>query len=67
MRGEENGRKRWWYVLLVDDEETQDMFEKQVSTGNIDVEDFGQVLESGWGEDPPDEAKYQAKLAIYYS
>jgi len=26
---------------------------KKVGTGRVDVADFGHVLHSGWGEDPP--------------
>ena len=55
--GEDNGRKCWHYVLVVDNEEIQNMFDKQLSTGSINVADFGEVLKCGWSEDPPDEAE----------
>ena len=55
VRGKDRGKPAWHYVLLVDDEETIDVFEQTVASGTVDVANFGQVLYSGWGTDPPNE------------
>ena len=57
MRGKDKGRPAWHYVLLVDDEETIQKFKDKVKSGTLDVADYGQVLKSGWGKDPPNEVK----------
>ena len=57
VRGKDKGHPAWHYVLLVDDEETIKKFHETVKQGRVDVADYGQVLESGWGEDPPNELK----------
>ena len=57
VRGKDKGRPAWHYVLLVDDEETIQKFKDKVKSGTLDVADYGQVLKSGWGKDPPNEVK----------
>ena len=57
VRGKDRGRPCWHYVLLVDDEETKEKFREKVKSGSLDVADYGQVLQSGWGENPPNEVK----------
>ena len=57
VRGEDNGRPAWHYVLLVDDDEIIEMFQKEEKTGTINLADFGKVIKSGWGQDPPDDVK----------
>ena len=57
-----NGRKAWYYVLLVDDPETIRIFKEKTQgelegTLSIDVTDYGVVLKSGFGEEPPQEVK----------
>ncbi len=61
-RGTDRGRKAWHYVLLVDDPETIRIFKEktQGKLGGIltmDVTDYGEVLKSGFGEEPPQEVK----------
>ncbi len=62
LRGKDKGRAAWHYLLLVDDDKTIDRF-KELTQGEhagentISVDDFGQVLKSGWGKDPPDDVK----------
>ena len=51
VHGEDRGRPAWHYVLV--DEEKLDDFKAKVATGNINTADYGRVLKSGWGEDPP--------------
>ena len=53
----ERGNTVWQYVMLVDDELTTKMFKEAVKQGRVDVREYGQVLESGQGEDPPNEIK----------
>ncbi len=57
VRGKNRGCQAWHYVLLVDDEETIQTFLTKWKSGSLDVADYGQVLKSGWGEDPPEETK----------
>ena len=60
--GTDRGRPAWHYVLLPDNkEETKEAFRAQVQTGNIDVADYGKILKSGWGEEPPMEVKEWAE------
>ena len=53
VRGKDRGKEAWHYVLLVDDAETERLFKEKVKDGTIDVADYGSVLKSGWGKDPP--------------
>ena len=57
VRGKDRGRPAWHFVLLVDDEDTIKLFHEKVKTGTVDVADYGEVLKSGWGKDPPNEIK----------
>lgn len=51
VRGKDKGRPAWHYVLL--DKLKKPMFEKTIKTGAIDVAEYGTILYSGWGENPP--------------
>ena len=51
VRGKDEGKQAWHYVL-VDEDKIED-FNAKVNTGTIDVADYGTVLYSGWGQDPP--------------
>ena len=50
-------RPAWYVVLLVDDPETIQIFKEEVEQGHVDEEDYGKVLKSGWGRDPPQEVE----------
>ena len=56
------GCPEWYYVLLVDDDETISEF-KELTKGlnarmhNVDLSSYGQVLKSGQGHDPPNDVK----------
>ena len=67
VRGKDRGKPAWHYVLLVDDEDTINLFKKTVASGTVDVADYGQVLESGWGADPPNEVvdKIDKRFGVY--
>lgn len=51
VRGKDRGRDAWHYVF-VDNEKKKDFLEK-AKTRKMDVEDFGKILYSGWGDGPP--------------
>ena len=62
VRGEDQGRPAWHYVLVVDDQDTIDRFKEltmgeNAGKGTINMNDYGQVLKSGWGEEPPNDVK----------
>ena len=61
VRGKDHGEPAWHYVLLDDDEEVQKKFRDKVASGGgvVDVADYGQVLKSGWGRDPPNEVRHE--------
>ena len=41
-----------WHYILVDEDKVED-FKVKVNSGKIDVANYGKVLYSGWGKDPP--------------
>ena len=47
--------KMWHYVLIAEDK--IEAFKAKFKTGTINVADYGTVLYSGWGEDPPEDVK----------
>ena len=54
VRGlEENGKACWHYVLVQDDNSIIDRFKVNVTLGNVDLANYGEILASGYGEDPP--------------
>ena len=60
VRGNDRGRPAWHYVVLVDDDEVVKKFKERTqgsSAGKntLNLQDYGQVVKSGWGEDPPNE------------
>ena len=62
IRGEDKGRPAWHYAVLVDDEETIRQFKELTQGENagkntVNVEDYGQVVKSGFGRDPPNDVK----------
>ncbi len=70
VRGKDGDRPSWHYVVLKDDEELIRDFIKKTQGENagketINVADYGEVLKSGWGKDPPQEVADE--LEKYYS
>ena len=62
VRGSDKGRPAWHYAQLVDDEETVRKFTELTQGENagihtINIEDYGQVIKSGFGHDPPNDVK----------
>ena len=52
VRGQDRGRAAWHYVLAK--KHLLGLFLKLTNGGCIDVADFGDILRSGWGKDPPE-------------
>lgn len=52
VRGKDRGRPAWHYVTV--EKPLLGLFHKRTNGGKLDVADFGIVLESGWGENPPE-------------
>ena len=59
VRGKDRGQPAWHYVLLVDDEDTITAFHKKTNKGSLDVANYGKVIKSGWGQDPPNDLREQ--------
>ena len=58
VRGEDRGRPGWYYVLLSSgDEEYVARYKVQLTTGHTNLADWGYILASGWGKDPPQSMK----------
>ena len=62
VRGHDNGRPAWRYLLLVDDDDIIDQFKEQTQGANagrhtLNCSKYGQVLKSGYGEEPPNDVK----------
>ena len=54
VRGKDRGRQAWHLVLLSNkSEEYKEQFMEKYKSGNVDVGNWGYIIESGWGEDPP--------------
>ncbi len=67
--GEDKGQLVWYYVLVVDDEETIKEFKDKFKEGFVDVTKYGQVLKSGRGREPPEETKkqFQRQYCVNYN
>ena len=57
VRGKNRGKPVWHYVLVIDDDETEQKFNAKLASERLDVADYGQILASGWGKDPPNHVK----------
>ena len=57
VRGKDRGRQAWHYVLVK--KHLLSLFRKRIKGGGLDVADFGAVLLSGWGKDPPDGTTFE--------
>lgn len=51
VRGKDRGKQVWHFVLVYPHKE--DEFHRKVKSGTIDVANYGHVIRSGWGQDPP--------------
>jgi len=62
VNGNDRGRPAWHYVILVDDEDIIKEFVQKTQGENagrftINLNNFGQVVKSGWGKYPPNDVK----------
>ena len=55
VRGKDKGKPAWHFVLV--DKEKVERFKAKIASGNIDVAEYGRVILSGWGNDPPQEKR----------
>ena len=64
VRGKDRGFAAWHYVLV--DEDKLDTFKAKIASGNINVADYGNILESGWGKDPPQDIVHKIDSQFVY-
>ena len=57
VRGKDSGRSAWYYVLLEDDEDVIQRFHDEIKGENLNLSEFGEIIKSGYGEDPPNQVK----------
>ena len=55
VRGKDRGKPAWHYVLV--EKALLPLFLRRTNGGSLDVADFGRVLKSGWGKDPPENVR----------
>ena len=60
VRGKDRGWEAWHYVLV--DKDKVDDFKAKIASGTIDVAEYGKVLRSGWGKDPPKDVERMIDL-----
>ena len=71
VQGEDNSQPVWYYVFLVDDEETIQMFKEKTQGAAAGMEtirmtDFGEIVQSGWGQTPTSTKEDQEWSSEYY-
>ena len=66
VRGKDHGRSAWHYVLLGADPDNVKQFHARIAKETINVADFGIVLASGWGDDPPEDVRQQIRTSFPY-
>lgn len=59
VRGKDKGRPAWHYVLV--DKHKREMFLAKSKSGSMDVALYGDILYSGWGENPPEDIVQKIK------
>ena len=59
VRGEDRGKPAWHYVQV--EKVLLPLFLRRTNGGDLDVADFGLVLKSGWGKDPPENVRKNIK------
>jgi hypothetical protein len=55
----ESGRKAYWFLLV--DSHKLNKFEIALEDGTFNLEDYGKIVESGFGEEIPQSAKDKLK------
>ena len=56
VRGIDQGKPAWYYVR-VNSKMVLPLFLRDLDSGRPDLTKFSIILECGWGEDPPEEAR----------
>jgi type IV secretory pathway TraG/TraD family ATPase VirD4 len=59
VRGKNSGREAWYYVRV--NKKPMVLFDEAMKGGSLDLADYGEVLLSGWGKDPPADAVRRAR------
>ncbi|HEY1190621.1 MAG TPA: hypothetical protein VGE74_23520 [Gemmata sp.] len=57
VRGRDKDRPAWYYILLDRRKVTLFLGRLKADGGPLQLLDYGTVLASGWGENPPDDVK----------
>ena len=66
VRGKDRGKPAWHFVLLSDlSEDYEKRFLEKVATGNIDIAEWGYIIQSGQGKDPPQSVKDRLSAWMY--
>ena len=55
VRGKDRGKLAWHYVQV--EKALLPLFLRRTNGGSLDVADFGHILKSGWGKDPPENVR----------
>ena len=55
VRGKDRGKPAWHYVQV--EKVLLPLFLRRTNGGDLDVADFGLILKSGWGKDPPENVR----------
>ena len=66
VRGKDKGRPTWHYVMV--EKPLLGLFLKWTKGGSLNLADFGTVLKSGWGQDPPEAIRQEInnKAHVWY-
>ena len=59
VTGNENGRPAWYYVQV--GRKKLPFYERAIKSGSLDLRDYGEILNAGWGAEPPKEVAEQMK------
>ena len=51
VRGKSNGREAWHYIVV--DKLKITLFKQALKSGSLNVSEYGAILYSGWGKNPP--------------
>lgn len=59
-RGEDQGRAAWYYMLVKDRVQLELLYKRcQDPNAEVPLDQFGEILISGWGENPPEDVVKQ--------
>jgi type IV secretion system protein VirD4 len=59
VKGKTQGREAWYFVLV--NRKPALVFETEMRQGRFNLEEYGEVLLSGWGKEPPEEVMRRAR------